>query len=332
VKSNHSRQEPLTTRMSKGQAKTLVGMLAFPASKTGWALEARHGTVDMNGRTALMGIVNVTPDSFSDGGRFFDPGRAVAHGIELAAEGADIIDVGGESTRPGARAVSNREEMERVLPVIQGLRRGLSIPISIDTYKAEVARAALAEGADVVNDISALRFDPEMISLVAAEKAPVVLMHMQGTPRTMQQNPVYRDVVAEVRDFLAGRAAAAVAAGVDRRRIVIDPGIGFGKTLAHNLALLRGLAELVSLGYPVLVGPSRKTFIGKLLDAAPEERLEGSLAAAVAAALAGASILRVHDVKEASHAIKIADAIRFGPPDPSPLTPNPSRVRGDRDA
>jgi dihydropteroate synthase len=218
--------------------------------------------------------------------------------------------------------------MERVLPVIRRLRRSLSIPISIDTYKAEVARAALAEGADVVNDISALRFDLEMALLVAAEKAPVILMHMQGTPRTMQQNPVYQDVVAEVRDFLGGRAQTAVEAGVDRERIVIDPGIGFGKTLAHNLALLGGIAELASLGYPVLVGPSRKTFIGKLLDAPPEERLEGSLAAAVAAALAGASILRVHDVKEVSRAIKIADAIRFGPSDPSPLTPNPSQVRG----
>ena len=303
--------------MSKAQAKTLVGSFAFPGWKTGWALETRHGTVDMRGRTVLMGIVNVTPDSFSDGGKFLDPDHAVAHGVELAAEGADIIDVGGESTRPGARAVSDREEMERVLPVIRGLRRGLSVPISIDTYKAEVARAALAEGADVVNDISALRFDPEMILLVAAEKAPVILMHMQGTPRTMQQNPIYGDVVAEVRDFLGSRAEAAAAAGVDRARIVIDPGIGFGKTVDHNLALLRGIPDLVSLGYPVLVGPSRKTFIGKLLDAAPEERLEGSLAAAVAAALAGASMLRVHDVKEASRAIKIADAIRFGAPDAS---------------
>ena len=264
-----------------------------------------------------MGIVNVTPDSFSDGGQFLDPDRAVAHGIELAAAGADIIDVGGESTRPGARAVSDREEMERVLPVIRELRRRLSIPISIDTYKASVAGAALAEGADAVNDISALRFDPEMTLLVAAEKALVILMHMQGTPGTMQQHPVYQDVVAEVKNFLGGRAAAAAAAGIDRAKIVIDPGIGFGKTVDHNLALLRGIPDLVSLGYPVLVGPSRKTFIGRLLDAAPEERLEGSLAAAVAAALAGASILRVHDVREASRAIKIADAIRFGAPDAS---------------
>ena len=263
-------------------------------------------------RTALMGIVNVTPDSFSDGGRYFEPAQAISHGVKLVEEGADIIDVGGESTRPGARPVSGREEMERVIPVIRGLRRELSAPISVDTYKADVARAALDEGADMVNDISALRFDPAMAPLVAAEKVPVVLMHMQGAPRTTQQRPHYRDVVEEVKEFLRDQIRYAVQSGVDLERIIIDPGIGFGKELEHNLALLRALPALADLGRPVLVGPSRKTFIGQILDLGPEERLEGSLAAAVAAVLGGASVIRTHDVKEARRAIRVADAMRFG--------------------
>ena len=263
-------------------------------------------------RTALMGIVNVTPDSFSDGGRYFEPAQAISHGLKLVEEGADIIDVGGESTRPGARPVSGREEMERVIPVIRGLRRELSAPISVDTYKADVARAALDEGADMVNDISALRFDPAMAPLVAAEKVPVVLMHMQGAPRTMQRRPHYRDVVEEVKEFLRDQIRYAVQSGVDLERIIIDPGIGFGKELEHNLALLRALPALADLGRPVLVGPSRKTFIGQILDLGPEERLEGSLAAAVAAVLGGASVIRTHDVKEARRAIRVADAMRLG--------------------
>lgn len=278
----------------------------------GWLLSTRRGSIDAARRTALMGIVNVTPDSFSDGGRYFDPGKAISHGIDLAREGADIIDVGGESTRPGARPLSAREEIERILPVIRGLRRVAPIPISIDTYKADVARAALAEGADMVNDISALRFDAAMAPLIAAEKVPVVLMHMQGAPQTMQQQPRYQNVVQEVREFLQSRIHFALEAGVEADRIIIDPGIGFGKELDHNLALLRGLPTLVSLGRPILVGPSRKTFIGKILEVGPEERLEGSLAAAVAAVLAGANMIRTHDVKEARRAIRIADALRFG--------------------
>lgn len=281
-------------------------------SVSGFVIATRHGTIDMSRRTAVMGIVNVTPDSFSDGGKYFDAARAVAHGEEMARDGADLIDVGGESTRPGAQPVSAEDEIARVIPVIRGLRRKISLPISIDTMKSRVARAALDEGADLVNDISALSFDPGMASLVAAEKVPVVLMHMQGTPRTMQQSPFYRDVVEEVRTYLHSRMQFAVESGVETERIVIDPGIGFGKNLEHNLALLRGLAALTALGRPVLVGTSRKTFLGKLLDAAPEERLEGSLAAAVAAVLAGANIVRVHDVKEAVHAVRIADALRFG--------------------
>jgi dihydropteroate synthase len=289
-----------------------MGTLDTPVSRNPWILSTRHGDIDMSRRTALMGILNVTPDSFSDGGRYADPKTAIAHGIQLARDGADIIDIGGESTRPGARPVSAEEEKERVLPVLRGLRGGVSIPLSVDTYKAEVAQAALEEGADIVNDISALRFDAAMVSLVAREKVPVVLMHMQGTPQTMQQKPHYQDVLAEVRDFLTGRVRFALESGVDLDQIIVDPGIGFGKELEHNLELLRGLSTLVSLRRPLLVGPSRKAFIGKLLDLASDYRLEGSLAAAVAAVLGGANIIRMHDVKEARRAIAIADAIRFG--------------------
>lgn len=275
-------------------------------------LSTRHGSLKLAGRTALVGILNVTPDSFSDGGRYLNADEAIAHGVRLAEEGADLIDIGGESTRPGARPVSAEEELERVLPVIRGLRRAVAIPLSIDTYKSRVARAALDEGADVVNDISALRFDPAMASLVVTENVPVVLMHMQGTPRTMQERPFYRDVVAEVTDFLSERFRFALAEGVKPEQIVVDPGIGFGKDLEHNLALLRDLSALGSLGRPILVGPSRKTFVGKILGIGPGDRLEGSLAAAVAAVLAGANMIRMHDVREARRAIAIADALRYG--------------------
>ncbi|MGH7817951.1 MAG: dihydropteroate synthase, partial [Candidatus Binatia bacterium] len=261
-------------------------------------LQTRHGPIDFARRTAIMGVLNVTPDSFYDGGRRLDSTQAIAAGVAMAAAGADIIDIGGESTRPGAAAVCEAEELARVLPVIRGLRREVSLPISIDTYKAAVARAALDGGADIVNDISALRFDPAMVSLVAQEKVPVILMHMQGTPRTMQADPHYTDVVREVRDFLAAQLYNAMDAGVGAEAIVIDPGIGFGKTLEHNLQLLRGLAALAALGQPLLVGVSRKTFIGKILNLDSEARLEGSLAAAVAAVLGGANLVRVHDVLE----------------------------------
>lgn len=259
-----------------------------------------------------MGVLNVTPDSFSDGGRYLDAGKAIARGFELVEEGADILDIGGESSRPGADPVSAQEEMDRVLPVIRALRRQVSVPISIDTYKARVAAAALDAGADMVNDISALNFDPEMASLAVAEKVPVVLMHMQGTPRTMQSSPHYEDVVVDVKNFLLDRIRGAADSGLDPAQILIDPGIGFGKTLAQNLALLRDLPTLAALGSPLLVGPSRKTFIGKILGVGPEDRLEGSLAAAAAAVLGGANMIRMHDVREARRAVRIADAIRFG--------------------
>ena len=279
---------------------------------SGWVIETRHGPLDARRRTLLMGVINVTPDSFYDGGKRLDPDTAVADGLGLVEAGADMIDVGGESTRPGAKAVSLDEELRRVLPVIRGLRRNVNTPISIDTYKAQVAKAALLEGADIVNDISALRFDPQMAVLVAAEKVPVVLMHMQGTPQTMQAEPRYQDVLGEVRDFLIARVRFAIEASVERGNIIIDPGIGFGKTLDHNLTLLGGLGTFASVGQPLLVGASRKTFIGKLLGVEAQERLEGSLAAAIAAVFGGAHILRVHDVKETHRAIRVADAIRFG--------------------
>jgi dihydropteroate synthase len=279
---------------------------------SGCVIKTRHGTMDASRRTLLMGIVNVTPDSFYDGGKRLDPDRAVADGIGLVEAGADVIDIGGESTRPGAGAVSMEEELQRVLPVIRGLRRSVKVPISIDTYKAQVAQAALSEGADIINDISALRFDPQMAVLVAAEKVPVVLMHMQGTPQTMQTEPSYKDVLREVQDFLTAQVRFAVEAGVDRENIIIDPGIGFGKTLDHNLTLLRGLPGIAAMGQPLMVGASRKAFIGKILGVEPAERLEGSLAAAIAAVFGGAHIIRVHDVKETRKAIRVADAIRFG--------------------
>ena len=275
-------------------------------------MKTRHGTIALGQRTLLMGIINVTPDSFYDGGRRLDADRAIADGLALIQEGADIIDIGGESTRPGARPVPEQEELERVLPVIRGLRSVTKVPISIDTYKASVAQEALHEGADIVNDVSALRFDAEMAALAAAEKVPVVLMHMLGTPRTMQSEPRYDDVLREVIDFLAGRIQFATQAGIESQNIIIDPGIGFGKTLDHNLALLRGLSAFGALGQPLLVGASRKAFIGRILGTEADQRLEGSLAAAVAAVMGGAEIVRVHDVKETRRAIRVADAIRSG--------------------
>jgi dihydropteroate synthase len=286
--------------------------LAQAALESRGFLSTRHGKLDFSRRTVIMGILNITPDSFFDGGRREDVRQAIADGVAMVEAGAEILDIGGESTRPGSRPVSDQEELARVLPVLRGLRREIKIPISIDTYKANVAQTALEAGADVVNDISALRFDPEMITLIGREQVPVVLMHLQGTPRTMQNEPLYSDVVREVRDFLVDRLNEATDRGVAPEAIIIDPGIGFGKTLEHNLALLRGLPALATLGRPLLVGVSRKTFLGKILGLDPDERLEGSLAAAVAAVLGGANILRVHDIKETVRAARIADAIRYG--------------------
>lgn len=286
--------------------------LFVPAAGERGILQTRHGALDFSRRTLVMGVLNITPDSFFSASRRPDPEKAITDGIAMAAAGADLLDVGGESSRPGAQPVSEEEELARVVPVVRGLRRELRTPISIDTYKAGVARAALEAGADIVNDISALRFDPTMTTLIAAEKVPVVLMHMQGTPQTMQAEPRYSDVVREVRDFLAVQLYEAMDAGVVPESIILDPGIGFGKTVEHNLHLLRGLPTLAALGQPLLIGVSRKAFIGRILDLDADQRLEGSLAAAVAAVLSGANIVRVHDVAETSRAVRVADAIRFG--------------------
>jgi dihydropteroate synthase len=255
-----------------------------------------------------MGVVNVTPDSFSDGGLFLEPDRAIQHGERLVAEGADLLDVGGESTRPGACAVSAAEEFERVGPVLEGLRDA-GVPISIDTSKVAVARAALDGGAAIVNDVTALRAEPELADLCAERRCGVVLMHMQGTPRTMQEAPAYDDVVEDVRAFLAERIEAARGAGIEEERVWVDPGIGFGKTVEHNLELLRRLGELRDLGRPIVVGTSRKSFIGKLTGRDVDERLGGTIASSVLALAGGAEVLRVHDVAETRQAVQVAETI-----------------------
>ncbi|MGO9975707.1 MAG: dihydropteroate synthase [Solirubrobacteraceae bacterium] len=256
-----------------------------------------------------MGVVNITPDSFSDGGRFLDPQAAIAHGLELQAEGAAILDIGGESTRPGAASVPVEIELARVVPVIEGLvRAGARAAISIDTSKAEVARAALHAGASVVNDVTALRAAPEIAELVAASCADLCLMHMLGSPRTMQKDPHYDDVVAEVKRFLEERMAVAVARGVPEERIVLDPGIGFGKTVAHNLELLARLPEIVALGRPVLIGTSRKSFLGTLTGRDVHQRLYATIATNVLAYERGARIFRVHDVGPLHDALTVTAA------------------------
>jgi dihydropteroate synthase len=255
-----------------------------------------------------MGVVNVTPDSFSDGGLYLDPEAAIEHGREMATAGAEILDVGGESTRPGAEPVGEGEELRRVVPVIEGLAAAGS-RISVDTSKAAVAAAALDAGAAIVNDVTALRGDPEMAGLCAERGAGVVLMHMLGEPRTMQEDPRYRDVVDDVKAFLAERLEAAVDAGIDEERIWLDPGIGFGKTAAHNMELLRRLGELRELGRPLVVGTSRKSFIGKVDGSPADRRLGGTVASSVLAAAEGADVLRVHDVAEMRQALIVAAAI-----------------------
>jgi dihydropteroate synthase len=263
------------------------------------------------GRAAVMGVVNVTPDSFSDGGLYLAPEDAVAHALRLAADGADILDIGGESTRPGADPVEPAEEIARVVAVIAGIRRaGCTVPISIDTTKAAVAEAACAAGADAVNDVSALNLDPRALAAVAALGVPVVLMHMQGEPRTMQLDPTYGNVVGEVADHLAARVRAAVAAGIPRERIAVDPGIGFGKTVRHNLLLLRHLDHLVRLGLPVVVGTSRKAFIGHVLGGATVDARDWGTAATVAWAVSrGAAVVRVHSVREMREVARMTEAI-----------------------
>lgn len=281
-----------------------------PNQRIVFELQCGRYSLSLGPRTLIMGILNVTPDSFSDGGLFFDKEDAVAHGEAMARAGADIIDVGGESSRPFSEPLPANEEIRRVIPVIEELARRISIPISIDTTKAQVASEALDAGAVIVNEIGALRLDPAMAGLVADRDVPVVLMHMQGTPRTMQMEPKYEDVVAEVKVFLADAIQRAEEAGIDRKKTVVDPGIGFGKTVTHNLLLIQHLEALQPLGVPILIGPSRKSFISKILGPGDERREIGTQAAVTAAALNGAHIVRVHDVERTRETLKLADAIR----------------------
>ena len=260
-------------------------------------------------RPLLMGIVNVTPDSFFDGGRFCDPQSAVEHAIRLVHEGADLLDIGAESTRPGALPVDEQEERRRLIPVVSALSKAVSIPISVDTSKAQVARAAIGAGAVMINDVTALRGDPEMVDVLAETGAAVVLMHMQGTPETMQHAPHYDDVVGEVVQFLGERAAFALDRGLAKNRIMLDPGIGFGKTLSHNVTLLANLQAVARLGFPLLVGPSRKGFIGQLTQQSVEARAWGTAAVVALAVQQGANILRVHDVGPMKDVASVAAAI-----------------------
>jgi dihydropteroate synthase len=257
-----------------------------------------------------MGVLNLTPDSFSDGGRYFDSDAAVARAEAIESEGADILDIGGESSRPGSHPVPLEEELARVLPVVTKLAGRLKIPLSIDTTKAEVARCCLGLGAAIINDVSALRGDPEMAKVVARARAGLILMHMQGTPATMQDHPSYTEVVEEVCGFLKARMEAAMEAGIDRERIAVDPGIGFGKALEHNLALMGGLPAFTALGRPIVIGPSRKGFLGTLLHRPVSEREWGTAAAIAAGVLRGAHVVRVHAVAEMREVARISCAIR----------------------
>ena len=269
----------------------------------------KFGSVQYNftSRTYLMGILNVTPDSFSDGGQFYDPEKAIRHGLEMVEQGADFIDVGGESTRPGSEAVSVDEELRRVIPVIERLAKATEIPISIDTYKSVVAERAFGAGAVIVNDISGLHFDPHLADVVPKYNGSVILMHIKGTPKTMQQNPEYQNVVEEVCEYLQEGIRIAEAKGI--KQIIVDPGIGFGKQLSHNLELLQKVSEFHRFGYPVMVGSSRKSFLGALLDLPVEQRLEGTAAAVAVSIMNGANIVRVHDVKEMKRVANVVDGI-----------------------
>jgi dihydropteroate synthase len=256
-----------------------------------------------------MGVLNVTPDSFSDGGMFFDREYAVGRGLKIESEGADIIDIGGESTRPGAKPVPAKEECRRIIPVVKILAKRLRIPVSVDTSKSEVARQALDAGAVMINDVTGLRRDHRIAKLACRYKAALVLMHMKGSPRTMQKDPRYKDLMSEITESLRNSVAIATEAGVSGDRVVVDPGIGFGKTLEHNLQILKKLRELKSLGYPVMVGPSRKAFIGKVSGAGTDGRIFGTAAAVVSAIKNGADMVRVHDVKEMRQVAQITEAI-----------------------
>jgi dihydropteroate synthase len=282
---------------------------------TGPVWRAGKHTLDCSARTLVMGVLNVTPDSFSDGGRHFDPEVAVAAGIRMVADGADILDVGGESTRPGSEAVPAAEEIDRVVPVIKRLAAEINAPVSVDTRKHEVAEAALDAGADIVNDVSAGEHDPGMFDVVRSSGAGFVLMHMRGEPNTMTELTDYEDVVADVKEYLRRRIGAAVDAGIDWETLVVDPGLGFAMTTPQSLLLMKETATFLDLGRPLLVGPSRKSFIGHVLDTEVAERLEGTAGAVAYMVARGAHIVRVHDVKEMVRVVRVVDAITHAEPD-----------------
>ncbi len=273
-------------------------------------LRCKSSELDFEKGTFVVGIVNVTPDSFSNGGLFFETDKAISHAKELVESGADLLDIGGESTRPGAKFVSLDEELRRVIPVIEGLASQIRVPISIDTYKSEVAREALRAGAEIINDISALRFDPKMVRVAKSCDVPVVLMHMNGNPQTMQRDVHYDALIPEIIQFLRERIEVAEATGIDPQKIIVDPGIGFGKEVEHNLMIIRELSRFKILGKPIMIGTSRKSFIGKILGGTEREREEGTLATVAAAILNDANLVRVHEVKKTKRVIKMIDTLK----------------------
>lgn len=302
--------EVLKKRPQTSGVALCLGEALDNSHKDEFIIPGRKKDIRVGPATVIMGILNATPDSFSDGGLFFDKGRAVERAFEMAEDGADWIDIGGESTRPGASPVTLREELERVIPVVEAVA-GRGFTVSIDTTKAEVAKEALEAGASIVNDVSALGMDGRMIGVCARYACPVVLMHMRGTPRTMQKDVSYKDIVSEVYGYLSSRVEFAVENGIERNRVIIDPGLGFGKSVDGNLRLVKELRGFKSLGLPVLIGPSRKSFIGKALGSDTAGRVSGTLAASVISILNGANIVRVHDVKEAKEAALLADAVKM---------------------
>jgi len=280
-------------------------------SRTHYSIRCRKGTLILGKRTLLMGVLNVTPDSFSDGGFFFDKEKAIAHGIKMVEEGADIIDIGGESTRPGSKSLQLEEELRRVIPVIESLAKEVDVPISIDTYKSTVAQKAIEAGAQMINDISGSYFDQSLPEIAVKEDVPIVLMHIRGTPETMQKDVHYNSLFSEILLYLKDSVQRAESAGLDPQQIIIDPGIGFGKTIEDNLLILKNLFEFRVLGKPILLGTSRKAFIGKILNAEVGNRLEGTLSTIAIGVFNGAHIIRSHDVLQARKAIAVADAIRL---------------------
>jgi len=298
-------QYPKLDSLGQDLRKTLENITRVRPS-----LRCRNRILPLGERTLLMGVLNVTPDSFSDGGLYFDPDKAIAHGLRMVDEGADVIDVGGESTRPGSKPLALEEELRRIIPVIETLAGKVDVPISIDTYKSAVASRAIDAGARIINDISGLHFDPGLAKVAAEHDTPLVLMHIRGTPETMQKDVHYQSLLSEILESLRESIQKAEALGVDPDQIIIDPGIGFGKTLEHNLLIIKHLSEFRVLGKPILLGTSRKSFIGKMLNAEVDQRLEGTLATIAIGILNGAHIIRCHDVLPAKKVIAVVDAIR----------------------